>query len=105
MDSGFSYPLQIVNGSIRISDGENYIRDQIKSYVETLPSERVFWRDYGCSLEVFEAFNGDLSQIMNALNYDLNRWVSTSLRINSNFQQDGNLDIEIRIPTDAKTNI
>lgn len=94
---GLSYPLKVVNGSIQLSSEDVYIRDQVQSYVETLPGERVFWRDYGCSLEVFEAFSGDISKIINALNYDLSQWIDASLSSNYNYTESGSLDIEIGI--------
>lgn len=57
---GFSYPLQIENGSLRTSIDFELVREHILSVLETRPYERVMNSDYGLSDLVFEVLNPEL---------------------------------------------
>lgn len=54
---GFSYPLQVSNGSIQLAEDENLIEQQIISVLETRPFERIMRADYGLPDNVFETLN------------------------------------------------
>lgn len=63
---GVSYPLQIVNGSLRVSEDYDLIREAIASVLETRQLERVLRPDYGTPDFVFSTVsrNGAIAERM-----------------------------------------
>lgn len=50
---GLTYPLQIVNGKLGLSEDLALVEDQIVSVLETRPGERVMRADYGFDPKIF----------------------------------------------------
>jgi len=50
---GLTYPLQITNGRLSLSEDLALVEDQIVSVLETRPFERVMRSDYGFDPKIF----------------------------------------------------
>lgn len=51
---GLAYPLEVVNGSLRLSSDAQTVEQQIISVIETRPFERVMRADYGLPEKTFD---------------------------------------------------
>ena len=82
---GLTYPLQIVNGRLGLSEDLALVEDQIVSVLETRPGERVMRADYGFDPKIFSTLEP------NAINARISRAVETQVPSVSNMEVDGNV--------------
>jgi hypothetical protein len=82
---GLTYPLQIVNGRLGLSEDLALVEDQIVSVLETRPSERVMRVDYGFDPRIFSTLEP------NAINARMARAVEAQVPSVSNLVVDGNV--------------
>lgn len=54
---GLSYPLEVVNGRLRLSEDSDLVAERIYSVLETRPYERVMRADYGLQDRTFETMD------------------------------------------------
>jgi len=54
---GLSYPLEVVNGRLKLSEDEQLVTEHIYSVLETRPYERVMRADYGLQDRTFETMD------------------------------------------------
>jgi hypothetical protein len=54
---GVSYPLEVINGNLKLSEDAKLVSEHIYSVLETRPYERVMRADYGLMDETFENLN------------------------------------------------
>jgi hypothetical protein len=52
---GLAYPLQVFNGSLKLSEDVDTIRDAIFGVLETRPKERIWRSQFGCPDFIFDA--------------------------------------------------
>ncbi|PHJ59606.1 hypothetical protein VF14_09045 [Nostoc linckia z18] len=52
---GLAYPLQVFNGSLKLSEDFDTIRDAIFGVLETRPTERIMRQQFGCPDFIFDA--------------------------------------------------
>ena len=85
---GLTYPLQIVNGKLGISEDLALVEDQIISVLETRKGERVMRADYGFDPKIFDtlepnAINARIAfaveqQVPDVTNLEVDGGVSTA---------------------------
>jgi len=54
---GFTYPLQVENGSLMLAEDASIVEQQIVSVLETRPFERIMRAEYGLPDDTFETLN------------------------------------------------
>lgn len=52
-----AYPLEIVNGTLKLAEDEDVVEQQIISVIETRPFERVMRADYGLIDSTFDTID------------------------------------------------
>jgi len=76
--SGWAFPIALsTDGSIRMTGGDDTIRDSIWAILSTAPGERVMRPDFGCGIEdhVFDVNDvGTAAQIATTVQDSLSRW-------------------------------
>jgi len=54
---GLSYPLEVVNGQLKLSEDEDLVAEHIYSALETRPYERAMRADYGLQDRTFDTMD------------------------------------------------
>ncbi len=92
---GLAYPLQVFNGSLKLSEDFDTIRDAIFGVLETRPKERIWHPDFGCPDFVFDAVQHPqavLSRIKVALEEQI---PDVAFEVTGNIQEDGAFNVRI----------
>lgn len=92
---GLAYPLQVFNGSLKLSEDFDTIRDAIFGVLETRPRERIWRADFGCPDFVFDAVQHPqavLSRIKVALEEQI---PDVAFEVMGNIQEDGAFNVRI----------
>tara|TARA_R110001592_G_scaffold87827_6_gene259138 strand:+ start:217 stop:570 length:354 start_codon:yes stop_codon:yes gene_type:complete len=84
---GLTYPLQIVNGRLALSEDLALVEDQIVSVLETRPFERVMRSDYGFDPKIFDTLEP------NAINARISFAVEKQVPEVTNLEVDGGVDV------------
>lgn len=102
MLTDLAYPLQIVNGNLKIVTGDEVIKQHIRSWLETEPQERVMRIAYGTENFLFDSSNNwDIVAI--DLKRSLTREIpEASFDISINPTDIGDLNIVVNWETDIK---
>ncbi len=83
---GLTYPLQIVDGRLAISEDLTLVEDQIVSVLETRPFERVMRSDYGFDPKIFDTLEP------NAINARISSAVEQQVPEVTNLEVNGGVD-------------
>ena len=83
---GLTYPLQIVNGRLSVSEDLALVEEQIVSVLDTRPFERVMRSDYGFNPDIFSTLEP------NAINARISAAVEAEVPSVSNLEVDGGVD-------------
>ena len=85
---GLSYPLEVVNGNLKLSEDAQLATEHIYSVLETRPYERVMRADYGLQDNTFETMNPQAinAKISNAITEQVGGEV-TDVRVQGAWQK------------------
>lgn len=92
---GLAYPLQIKNGSLKLSQNYDTIRDAIFGVLETRPRERMWRADFGCPDFIFDAVQHPqavLSRIKVALEEQI---PDVQFKVLGSIQENGGFNVQI----------
>ena len=102
MITDLAYPLAIINGNLKVVNGDGVIRQHIRSWLETELKERVMKLDYGTRDYLFET-KSDWSIVAIDINRDLIKEIPQA-DFNVSIQADnlGNLEVTVNWSTDTQ---
>ncbi|RCJ20122.1 hypothetical protein A6S26_05220 [Nostoc sp. ATCC 43529] len=92
---GLAYPLQVFNGSLKLSEDFNCIRDAIFAVLEVRPGELVMRQNFGCPDFIFDAVTQPqvvLSRIKVALEEQI---PDVSFEVTGDIEEDGGFKVRI----------
>lgn len=92
---GIAYPLQVFNGSLKLSEDFNCIRDAIFAVLEVRPGELVMRQQFGTPDFIFDAVAQPqvvLSRIQVALEEQI---PDVSFGVTGNIQEDGGFSVRL----------
>lgn len=92
---GLAYPLQVFNGSLKLSEDFDTIRDAIFGVLETRPTERIMRPSFGCPDFIFDAVAQPqvvLSRIQVALEEQI---PDVSFGVTGSIQEDGGFSVRV----------
>ncbi|MCC5636333.1 GPW/gp25 family protein [Nostoc sp. CHAB 5844] len=92
---GLAYPLQVFNGSLKLSEDFDTIRDAIFGVLECRPGERIMRQNFGCPDFVFDAVAQPqvvLSRIQVALEEQI---PDVSFEVTGSIQEDGGFSVRV----------
>ncbi|MBH8566706.1 GPW/gp25 family protein [Nostoc sp. CENA67] len=92
---GLAYPLQVFNGSLKLSEDYDTIRDAIFGVLETRPGERVMKQQFGCPDFIFDAVAQPqvvLSRIQVALEEQI---PDIEFTVTGDIQEDGGFAVRV----------
>jgi phage baseplate assembly protein W len=92
---GLAYPLQVFNGSLKLSEDFDTIRDAIFGVLETRPTERIMRSQFGCPDFIFDAVTQPqvvLSRIKVAL---VEQIPDVGFEVTGNIKEDGGFNVRI----------
>lgn len=93
---GLTYPLQVKNGSLKLSEDFDTIRDAIFSVIETHPGERIIRQRFGCPDFIFEAVahpQAVLARIQVALEEQI---PDVEFEVSGSIDEDGVMSVTIK---------
>lgn len=96
---GISYPLQLENGSLKLSERANVVREQILSVIETNPGERIMLPLYGLREQIFNSLAPAV--VISDIENVISRWVPEAKNVRVSYDknprkyEEGRLDITI----------
>ena len=95
---GLSYPLEVVNGNLRLSEDAELATEHIYSVLETRPYERVMRADYGLQDNTFEVMNpaAITAKISNAITEQVGGEI-TDLRIQGSWRKGDSGIFNVRV--------
>ena len=82
---GFSYPLEVVNGQIKIVEDLDIVTQNIIEILETRPTERVMRTTYGFDPKIFNTLEP------NVINARIHRAITEEVKAVSSLQVIGNI--------------
>jgi hypothetical protein len=92
---GLAYPLQVKNGSLKLSEDLDTVRDAIFGVLETRPGERIMRGRFGCPDFIFDAVAHPqvvLSRIQVALEEQIS---DVDFEVNGDIDEDGAFNVRI----------
>jgi hypothetical protein len=98
---GLTYPLQVANGQLVLSEDNDLIAQHIYSVLETRPYERVMRADYGLQDRTFETM--DPTAINAKITAAINDAVTgiQNLRVSGSWQKGDSGQYKVRITYDV----
>lgn len=82
---GFAYPLEVVNGQIKVVSDLDIVAQNIIEILETRPSERVMRTSYGFDPKIFNTLEP------NVINARIHRAITDEVKAVSSLQVVGNV--------------
>lgn len=102
MVTDLAYPLQIINGNLKVVNGDEVIRQHIISWLQTELKERVLRLDYGTRDYIFET-KSDWSIVAMDIDRDLTREIpQASFNVLIEADNLGNLEVTVNWSTDTQ---